>query len=158
RTRQPRRRDRRCARAARGGAGAAGRWGDGAQPLAERRRQADGGRALMKVPVPLKIAVLAVAATSFYTYLGQLVPQKEVQPPDVTKLAATMTPQDRVQVGEKIVQGKGSCLPCHTIGKTSGPYRYPDLAGVGARAQHRVPGFTDVQYFAQTLYHPNDFI
>src|SRR4029079_14404805 len=47
---------------------------------------------------------------------------------------------------------------CHTIGKTSGPFRFPDLAGVGDRAKHREPNFTDLQYFAQELYHPNDYI
>jgi len=112
----------------------------------------------VKVPIVLKIAVLTVAATGFYTYVGQLVPQKEVQPPVETKLAATMTTGDLVNTGKTIVEGKGSCLPCHTVGKTSGPFRFPDLAGVGSRAAHRVPGFTDLQYFAQTLYHPNDYI
>ena len=31
----------------------------------------------MSVPVSLRIAALAVATTAFYTYVGQLVPQKE---------------------------------------------------------------------------------
>ncbi len=112
----------------------------------------------MKAPIVLKIAVVAVAATGFYTYVGQLVPQKEVQPPVETKMSATMTTADLVTTGKTIMEGKGSCFTCHTIGKTSGPFRFPDLAGVGERAKTRVPGFTDVQYFAQTLYHPNDFI
>jgi mono/diheme cytochrome c family protein len=99
-----------------------------------------------------------VAATGFYTYVGQLVPQKEVQPPVETKLAATMTTGDLVNTGKSIVEGKGSCLTCHTIGKTSGPFRFPDLAGVGSRAATRIPGMNDLQYFADTLYHPNDFI
>ncbi|HEV8241584.1 MAG TPA: cytochrome c [Thermoanaerobaculia bacterium] len=112
----------------------------------------------MKVPIVLKIAAVAVLATGFYTYVGQLVPQKEVQPPEETKMSATMTTADLVNTGKTIVEGKGSCLTCHTIGKTSGPFRFPDLAGVGARAATRIPGFNDVQYLADTLYHPNDFI
>ena len=32
------------------------------------------------VPVPLRIAGLVLGATALYTYIGQLVPQKEVQP------------------------------------------------------------------------------
>lgn len=112
----------------------------------------------MKVPIVLKIAAVAVLATGFYTYVGQLVPQKEVQPPEETKMSATMTTADLVNTGKTIVEGKGSCLTCHTIGKTSGPFRFPDLAGVGGRAATRIPGFDDVKYFADTLYHPNDFI
>jgi len=112
----------------------------------------------VKVPIVLKIALLTVAATAFYTYVGQLVPQKEVQPPVETKLASTMSTADLVATGKTIVEGKGTCLTCHTIGKTSGPYRFPDLAGVGDRAKHREPGFTDIDYFAQAVYHPNDFI
>jgi hypothetical protein len=52
---------------------------------------------------------------------------------------------------------KGLCFTCHTIGK-SGALRFPDLAGVGERALTRVPGLSDVEYFAQTLYDPNAFI
>jgi len=112
----------------------------------------------MKVPIVLKIGAVAVLATGFYTYVGQLVPQKEVQPPQETKMSATMTTADLVNTGKSIVEGKGSCLTCHTIGKTSGPFRFPDLAGVGSRATTRIPGMNDIQYFADTLYHPNDFI
>ncbi|HXT23115.1 MAG TPA: cytochrome c [Thermoanaerobaculia bacterium] len=111
----------------------------------------------MKVPIVLKIAVVAVLSTAFYTYVGQLVPQKEVQPPEETKMSATMTTSDLVNTGKTIVEGKGSCLTCHTIGKTSGPFRFPDLAGVGGRAATRIPGMNDVQYLADTLYKPNDF-
>lgn len=112
----------------------------------------------MKVPIVFKIAVVAIAATGFYTYVGQLVPQKEVQPPQETKMAATMTTADLVATGKTILEGKGSCLTCHTIGKASGPFRFPDLAGIGDRARTRVPGMSDLQYLGQSLYHPNDFI
>jgi len=112
----------------------------------------------VKVPIVLKIAVIAVLSTAFYTYVGQLVPQKEVQPPEETKMSATMTTADLVTTGKTIVEGKGSCLTCHTIGKTSGPMRFPDLAGVGSRAATRIAGMSDIQYIADTLYNPNDFI
>jgi mono/diheme cytochrome c family protein len=112
----------------------------------------------VKVPIVFKIAAVAVLATGFYTYVGQLVPQKEVLPPVETKMAATMTTAELVATGKTVVEGKGSCLTCHTIGRTSGPFRFPDLAGVGERAAHRVPGFNDIQYFAQTLYQPNVYI
>ena len=41
-----------------------------------------------------------------------------------------------VKVGREIMEGKGLCFTCHTIGKT-GALRFPDLAGVGDRARRR---------------------
>ena len=68
-----------------------------------------------------------------------MVPQKEVQPPQETVLRGDLTTADMVKVGREIMEGKGLCLTCHTIGKT-GALRFPDLAGVGARAQDPRPG------------------
>ena len=36
--------------------------------------------------------------------------------------------------------------------------RFPDLEGVAVRAQSRVPGLNDVEYFAQSLYAPEAYI
>ena len=55
------------------------------------------------------------------------------------------------------MEGKGFCSTCHTIGK-SGALRFPDLEGIGARAKTRIPGMSDVEYLAQSLYEPNVFI
>ena len=62
-----------------------------------------------------------------------------------------------VKVGREIMEGKGLCLTCHTIGK-SGALRFPDLAGVDVRAKSRVAGLSDVEYFAQSMYEPNAFV
>ena len=62
-----------------------------------------------------------------------------------------------VKVGREIMEGKGLCLTCHTIGKT-GALRFPDLEGVDARAKSRVPGLSDVEYFAQSMYEPTAFV
>ena len=35
----------------------------------------------MTIPLPARIGLLVLATTGFYTYVGQMVPQKEVQPP-----------------------------------------------------------------------------
>ena len=48
----------------------------------------------MTVPLPLKIALLVLLTTGFYTYVGQLVPQKEVLPPQETILRADLTTAD----------------------------------------------------------------
>ena len=65
-----------------------------------------------------------------------------------------MTTADMVKVGREIMEGKGLCLTCHTIGKT-GALRFPDLDGVDVRAKSRVPGLSDVEYLAQSMYEPD---
>ena len=109
------------------------------------------------IPLPARIALLVLATTAFYTYVGQLVPQKEVQPPTETVIRADLTTADMVTVGRQIMEGKGLCMTCHTIGR-SGALRFPDLDGVASRAATRVPGLSDVEYLAQSLYAPDTFI
>ena len=111
----------------------------------------------MTVPVVVRIGGLVLVTTAFYGYVGQMVPQKEVQPPQEIALAADMTTADMVGVGREIVQGKGLCSTCHTFGKT-GALRFPDLEGIGARAKTRIPGMSDVDYLAQSMYEPNTYI
>jgi mono/diheme cytochrome c family protein len=110
-----------------------------------------------RVPLVLRIAALVLCATGFYTYVGQMVPQKEVFPPKEVELKTDMTPAEMVKVGKEIMEGKGLCFTCHTIGK-SGALRFPDLEGVDVRAKTRQPGLSDVEYFAQSMYEPNLFI
>ena len=111
----------------------------------------------MGIPHIFRIGALVIATTGFYTYVGQMVPQKEVQPPEETVLGSDMTTADMVKVGEQIMQGKGLCLTCHTVGKT-GALRFPDLAGIGTRAKDRVKGLSDVEYLAQSIYEPTAFV
>ena len=111
----------------------------------------------MTVPVVVRIGALVLATTAFYGYVGQMVPQKEVQPPQETILRSDLTTADMVTVGRQIMEGKGLCTTCHTIGR-SGALRFPDLDGVASRAATRVPGLNDVEYFAQSLYAPDTFI
>jgi cytochrome c5 len=111
----------------------------------------------MRVPLILRIGGLVLATTAFYTYVGQMVPQKEVQAPKETALGADMSTADMAKIGREIMDGKGLCLTCHTIGKT-GALRFPDLAGVDVRAMTRVPGLNDVEYFAQSMYDPTAYV
>jgi hypothetical protein len=111
----------------------------------------------MTVPLIARIGVLVVATTAFYTYVGQMVPQKEVLPPQETALGGDMSTADMVKVGREIMEGKGICLTCHTIGK-SGALRFPDLGGIGAQAGNRVAGLSDVEYLAQSMYEPTAFV
>lgn len=109
------------------------------------------------VPIPLRIGALVLVTTLLYTYLGQLVPQKEIQPPEETMIAADMTTEELVAAGQQIANNKGICLTCHTIGQ-SGSLRFPDLDGVGARAETRIEGLTGLEYLANSLYMPDSFI
>jgi hypothetical protein len=111
----------------------------------------------MRIPHSIRVAALVLATTVFYGYVGQLVPQKEVQPPQETTLATDISTADMAKVGRQIMDGKGLCLTCHTIGKT-GALRFPDLAGVDVRAMTRVPGLNDVEYFAQSMYEPTAYV
>jgi hypothetical protein len=109
------------------------------------------------VPHAVRIAALVVLTTAFYGYVGQLVPQREVQPPEEIVLRTDLTTADMVKIGGELMVSKGLCLTCHTIGK-SGALRFPDLAGIAARASSRVPGLSDIEYLAQSMYEPERFI
>lgn len=111
----------------------------------------------MRIPHTLRIGALVLATTAFYGYVGQMVPQKEVQPPEDTAIGSDMTTAEMVKIGQQIMQGKGLCLTCHTVGKT-GALRFPDLGGIAVRAKTRVDGLSDVEYLAQSLYEPTAFV
>jgi mono/diheme cytochrome c family protein len=109
------------------------------------------------IPESVKILALVLAATAFFTYIGQLVPQKEVQPPEETLISADMTTDDLIVIGQDIASGKGLCLTCHTLGET-GSLRFPDLAGVAARSETRIEGMGGLEYMARSIYTPDEFI
>ena len=112
----------------------------------------------MTVPLIPRIGALVLATTGFYAYVGRMVPQNEVQPPPTSiVIPADLTADQMATVGRQIMDTKGLCFTCHTIGR-SGALRFPDLAGVDERAKTRVAGLSDVEYFAQTLYEPEAFI
>jgi hypothetical protein len=111
----------------------------------------------MTIPVMVRIGALVLATTAFYAYVGQMVPQREVQPPKETDLTGDLSTADMVKVGREIMDGKGLCLTCHTMGKT-GALRFPDLAGIGARAASRVPGKSDVEYLLESMYEPMAYV
>ena len=115
-------------------------------------------RTVMTIPHAPRIAVLVLATTAFYGYVGQMVPQSEVQPPEEIAIRADLTTPEMVEVGREIAEGKGLCRTCHTIGQSGGALRFPDLAGVAGRAGERVPGLSALDYLAQSLYEPDAFV
>ena len=55
---------------------------------------------MIKIPITLQIAVLTVALTGFYMMVGQFVPQKEVHPPEVVEIAADISTDELVEIGQ----------------------------------------------------------
>jgi cytochrome c2 len=106
----------------------------------------------------LKIFGFTIVVTLFYSYVGQMVPQKITYPPEETEISADLTTEEMVEVGRQIVEGKGTCLGCHTIGQAGAALRFPDLGNVGAVAGTRKEGYTDVEYLAESLYEPSAYI
>ena len=51
----------------------------------------------MRIPHIVRIGALVLATTAFYTYVGQMVPQKEVQPPEDATIGSEMTTADMVR-------------------------------------------------------------
>ena len=111
----------------------------------------------MRVPHIIRIGALVLVTTGFYAYVGQMVPQKEVQPPQEIVVRTDLTTDEMVKVGRELMEGKGLCVTCHTFGKT-GALRFPDLEGIAVRAKSRIPGMSDVEYFAQSMYEPDAYI
>jgi len=112
----------------------------------------------MTIPIVPRIGLLVLATTAFYGYVGQMVPQSEVAPPPTEiVIPADLTTAQMVTVGREVMDTKGLCFTCHTTGRT-GALRFPDLAGVAGRAAERVPGLSDVEYFAQSMYEPDSYV
>lgn len=107
----------------------------------------------MKIPLTLQILLITVGLTSFYMMVGQAVPQKEVHPPEVIELADDLSTAEMVEIGKEIFDGKGICVTCH-----NGSARFPDLVGIATLASSRIPGYTALDYFAESLYEPDVFI
>ncbi len=107
----------------------------------------------MKIPITLQLALLTVAMTGFYMMVGQAVPQKEVQAPEVIEIAEDVSTEEMVEIGKTIYEGKGICFTCHA--NTS---RYPDLQGIATRAANRKPGYSALDYLAESLYEPGVYI
>ncbi len=106
----------------------------------------------------IKIFIFVLLTIAFYSYVGQMVPQKITYPPQSTELSADLTPAQLAAAGEEIASGKGTCLTCHTIGSPPEGLRFPDLGGIGSRAASQKAGMSDVEYLAESMYDPNAFV
>src|SRR3989304_5470403 len=104
----------------------------------------------MRLPVPLKVSLFALAVMGSYTYYANSIPQVQSRPPeDLSLEGGNVTPEQLVKAGEKIFKEKGTCGISHKSGE-KGP-RAPDLAGVGAAAVKRKAGTSAKAYLVESL-------
>src|SRR5919197_4994160 len=111
----------------------------------------------MRVPVGVKVALVAIGVMGAYTGYANYIPQIQSKPPQELSLeGGNVTPAQLVKAGEEIFHTKGTCEICHRIGQKG--TRAPDLAGVGARAAKTKPGMSAKQYIIESLLQPNAYI
>lgn len=106
----------------------------------------------------LQIFGFTIVVSVFYWYVSLWVPQKRTDPPEDIEIASNLTIEEMIPIGEEIVAGKGTCLTCHTMGDHGTGLRFPDLDNIGAIASERVPGQSDVDYLAESMYDPNAYV
>lgn len=106
----------------------------------------------------LKIFGFTVLVLAFYAYVGQMVPQERAYPPETTELSADMGTEEMVEVGREIFANKGTCTTCHAVEEGEGTGRFPNLHDIGATAGERRADYSDVEYLAESLYEPNEYV
>ena len=111
----------------------------------------------MRVPVGVKVAIVAVVVMGSYSGYANYIPQIESKPPEELSLeGGNVTPAQLVKAGEEIYKTKGTCEICHRIGQKG--TRAPDLAGVGSRAGKMKPGMSAKAYIIESLLNPTAYI
>ena len=111
----------------------------------------------MRVPVGVKVAIVAIVVMGAYSGYANYIPQIESKPPQELSLeGGNVTPAQLIKAGDEIYKTKGTCEICHKIGQKG--TRAPDLAGVGARAAKAKPGMSAKQYIIESLINPNAII
>ena len=67
-------------------------------------------------------------------------------------------PEQFVEAGKAIFNGKGSCYSCHTLNPSAPLGRGPDLTNIGRAAATRKPGMSAKAYLIESLYDPAAFL
>src|SRR5882672_4830627 len=111
----------------------------------------------MRVPVGIKVGIVALGVMGAYTGYANYIPQIESKPPQELSLeGGNVTPAQLVKAGEEIFKTKGTCEICHRIGQKG--TRAPDLAGVGGRAAKTKPGMSAKAYIIESLLAPQAYV
>jgi mono/diheme cytochrome c family protein len=107
----------------------------------------------MRLPVGIKVALVAIIVMGAYSGYANYIPQIESKPPQELSLeGGSVTPAQLVKAGEEIYKTKGTCEICHRIGQKG--TRAPDLAGIGGRAGKTKPGTSAKAYIIESLINP----
>ena len=111
----------------------------------------------MRLPVGVKVGLVAVLVMGAYSGYANYIPQIESKPPQELSLeGGNVSPAQLIKAGEEIYKTKGTCEICHKIGQKG--TRAPDLAGVGSRAAKMKPGMSAKAYLVESLINPNAII
>ncbi len=108
----------------------------------------------------LKLAVFVLALNLFFLYIGlYFLPQSESRPPKATKIEGTISPEQLIQTGEKIVFGKGECMVCHPMNPEAG-MRAPAIASIGMELEKEAKqeGITSQERVFEALVNPTKLV
>ena len=84
----------------------------------------------MKLSPMTKIVLFVVGNTVFFSFLGASVPQGEQSRRGKVEWDQ-VTPDELIDYGRRIFNGKGTCYNCHSVG-AAGATRCPNLSDIGA--------------------------
>ena len=104
----------------------------------------------------VKLLSFSLMVVWFYAFAASIVP--ETSTATVNVLDIERTPEEFVEAGEIIFNGKGKCLTCHTLDTSAPPGRCPDMSDVGVRAATRQPGMSAKEYLIESTYEPHKFL
>ncbi len=108
----------------------------------------------------LKLAIIVVGLNLVFLYIGlEFLPQSESRPPKVVTIAAGISRDDLIHIGEEIVFGKGQCMVCHPAKPEAG-MRAPAMSTIGKdmekEAQER--RITPEEQVFEALVNPSKYI
>ncbi len=108
----------------------------------------------------MKLAGIVIGLNLFFVYIGlTFLPQSESRPPEATKIAETISPEELIQTGEKIVFGKGQCMVCHPMNPEAG-MRAPAIATIGREMEKeaRERNITPEEQVFEALVNPSQYV
>ncbi len=108
----------------------------------------------------LKLAGIVIGLNLFFVYIGlTFLPQSESRPPAATKIEESISPEELIQTGEKVVFGKGQCMVCHPMNPEAG-MRAPAMATIGREMEKeaRERNLTPEEQVFEALLNPSKYV
>jgi mono/diheme cytochrome c family protein len=100
-----------------------------------------------------KLVIFIIGLSTFFTYIGlYFLPQSRSLPPEVIEIKEGISQEELLEIGEKILFGKGQCMVCHP-NKPEAGMRSPAIAGIGGAILEQVKGMdiSQEEYIFQSL-------